>query len=117
MRHRLNSLRGMRRPVAGVALAMLALGGGTAARALDLQQAWDAANTGDATIRAARAANEAARERLPQARSQLLPNISFSAGRNYNDLTSKGRNVLGQPVRSEMHYYSGNQALQVRQPL
>ena len=105
-----------RRPAALAALALLALGS-TAAQALDLQQAWDAANTGDATIRAARAATEAARERLPQARAQLRPNVSFSAGRNYNDLTSEGRNALGQPVKSQMHYYSGNQVLQIRQPL
>ncbi len=102
--------------LAAAALSLLALCAAPA-HALDLQQAWDAANSGDATIRAARAATDAARERLPQARAQLRPNVSFSAGRNYNDLTSEGRGALGQPVKSEMHYYSGNQALQVRQPL
>ncbi len=88
-----------------------------AAWALDLQQAYDAAVANDATIRASRAGAEALRERLPQARSQLYPNVSFSAGRNYNDLTSEGRNQLGQPIKSETQYFSGNQVLQVRQPL
>ena len=52
-----------------------------------------------------------------QARSQLLPNVSFNAGRNYNDLTSEGRNVLGQPTTSQTQYWSGSQVLSVRQPL
>jgi len=101
------------------ALVCLSLGAALApaAQALDLQQAYDAAVANDATVRASRAGAEALRERLPQARSQLFPNVAFSAGRNYNDLTSKGHNMLGQPVTSQIHYYSGNQTLQVRQPL
>ena len=84
---------------------------------MDLQQAYDAAVANDATIRAARAGAAAGRERLPQAKAQLRPNVSLSAGRNYNDLTSEGRNQQGRPVTSQMHYYSGNQTLSVRQPL
>ncbi|MDD2545159.1 MAG: TolC family outer membrane protein [Burkholderiaceae bacterium] len=87
------------------------------ASALDLRQAYDAAYQNDAQIRASRAGAESSRERLPQAKSQLLPNVSFSAGRNYNDLTSHGRNVLGQPSTTESNYLSGNQTLSVRQPL
>ncbi|MBH1976931.1 MAG: TolC family outer membrane protein [Comamonadaceae bacterium] len=84
---------------------------------MDFQQAYDAAVDNDATIRASRAGTAASRERLPQARAQLRPNVTFNAGRNYNDLTSEGRNMLGQPSRSETEYYSGNQTLSVRQPL
>lgn len=84
---------------------------------MDFQQAYDAAATNDAMVRTSRAATRANRERLPQAKAQLKPNISVSAGRNYNDLTSEGRNSLGQPARSEVQYYSGNRALTVRQPL
>ena len=84
---------------------------------MDLRQAYEAALENDASIRASRAAAEAGRERLPQARSQLLPNVSFNAGRNYNDLTSQGRNVLGQPTTSQTQYWSGSQVLSVRQPL
>lgn len=62
---------------------------------MDLRQAYEAAQANDAQIRAARSGAEASRERLPQARAQLLPNVSLSAERNHNDLTSKGRNFAG----------------------
>lgn len=101
------------------ALALLAGCGALAAQpgqAMDFEQAYAAALRNDALIRASRAGAEAQRERVPQARSQLLPQIQLSAGRNYNDLTSETP-VLGQPVRTNYHYYSGNQVLSVRQPL
>lgn len=85
--------------------------------ALDFDQAYRAASENDATIRAARSAADAGRERLPQARAQLLPNVSLSAGRTHNDLTSETRNFLGQPVTTRSQYYSGSQALSVRQPI
>ena len=97
--------------------AALAAGLAASAWGMDLRQAYEAALENDASIRASRAAAEAGRERLPQARSQLLPNVSFNAGRNYNDLTSEGRNVLGQPTTSQTQYWSGSQVLSVRQPL
>ena len=84
---------------------------------MDFRQAYEAAYDNDASIRAARAGAQASRERLPQARAQLLPNVTLNAGRNYNNLTSEGRNVLGQPSRSEATYYSGSQTLTVRQSL
>lgn len=102
------------RATSGMALWM---GLSCTAWGMDLQQAYDAAVENDATIRAARAGAAASRERLPQAQAQLKPNVSLNAGRNYNDLTSEGRNMLGQPTRSEMNYYSGSQSLSVRQPL
>jgi outer membrane protein/protease secretion system outer membrane protein len=84
---------------------------------MDLRQAYEAAYANDASIRASRAGAQANRERLPQAEAQRLPNVAFSAGRNYNDLTSKTRNFLGQPVTTNDQYYSGSQTLSVRQPL
>ena len=84
---------------------------------MDFRQAYDAAYDNDSSIRAARAGAQASRERLPQARAQLLPNVTLSAGRSYNDLTSEGRNILGQPSRTEANYYSGNQTLTIRQSL
>ncbi|WP_027996697.1 TolC family outer membrane protein [Simplicispira psychrophila] len=98
--------------------ACLALSGLAApAWSLDLRQAYEAAYDNDATIRASRAGAESRRELLPQAQAQRLPNISFNAGRNYNDLTSKVHNLLNQPVTLENQYYSGSQTLSVRQPL
>lgn len=105
---------GLTRAVVGLA-GLLALA--SHAAPMDFRQAYEAAAQNDAQVRAARAATAASHERLPQAQAQLRPNIALSAGRNYNDLTSEGRNALGQPARSEIHYYSGNQALSVRQPL
>ena len=100
---------------AGVALVVGGIG--LPAGAMDLRQAYDAAYANDASIRASRAGAQASRERLPQAEAQRLPNVSFNAGRNYNDLTSKTRSFLGQPDTTESQYYSGSQTLSVRQPL
>ena len=87
------------------------------AQALALRQAYDAAQANDAGIRASRAVADAEREVLAQANAQRLPNVSLSAGRNHNDLTSKTQNFVGQPVTAEHQYYGGNQSLSVRQPL
>lgn len=85
--------------------------------AMDFREAYESAKVNDATVRAARAEATASREALPQAKAQRLPNVSLSAARNYNDLTSETRNFLGQPTKSRGNYYSGNQALTVRMPL
>jgi outer membrane protein, protease secretion system len=84
---------------------------------LDLSQAYQAALEQDATIRAARASAEARRERLPQARAQLLPNVSANITRNRNNLDRTAPNLFGQPTTSNLHYTSGTEALTVRQPI
>jgi protease secretion system outer membrane protein len=84
--------------------------------ALDLSQAYQAAFERDATIRGARSAAEVRRERLPQARAQLLPNVSLTANRFKNDLESTSP-VLGRDVTSNEEYFSANQTLTIRQPL
>src|SRR6478736_4035901 len=61
---------------------------------LTLSQAYQAAMEQDAIIRAARAAADSRRERLPQAMSQLLPNVSATAGRNKNHLITQAPNPL-----------------------
>ena len=103
--------------LASACLALLGMAAALPAWSLDLRQAYESAYENDATIRASRAGAQANRERLPQARAQQLPNVSFTAGRNHNDLTSKTQNFLGQPTTTENQYYSGNQTLSVRQPL
>lgn len=85
--------------------------------AMDLRQAYEAAQANDAQVRAARAGADATRERLPQAKAQLRPNVAVNMGRNYNDLTTTGRGLLGSPVTTQTHYYSSNQSLSVRQPI
>jgi outer membrane protein/protease secretion system outer membrane protein len=84
---------------------------------MDLKQVYQAALEQDATIRASRAAADSGRERLPQARAGLLPQISASAGRNNNNLDTTAPNILGTPVTTNDKYLSDNKTLQLRQPL
>ena len=84
---------------------------------MDLKQVYQAALEQDATIRASRATADSGRERLPQARAGLLPQISASAGRNNNNLDTTSPNILGTPVTTNDQYASDNRTLQLRQPL
>lgn len=105
-------------PLRRLALAaVLACGGLAPAWALDLAQAWQAALANDPQYQAARGAADATRERVPQARSQLLPQIGATAQLNRNDLRSDTTNFLGQPVSSRERYTSTADALTLRQPL
>ncbi len=94
----------------------MVLGAG-AAQSMDLLQAFEAARAQDASILTSRAAADAGRERMPQARAQLLPNLSISAGRTRNKLESTAPNFLGEEKTSNSDYFSSNQTLQLRQPL
>lgn len=85
--------------------------------ALDLLESYDAALLEDADYQAARAAADAGRELVPMARAQLLPNISASASRMKNDLTSESQTALGRTVTSESQYKSKSDSLTLRQPL
>lgn len=99
--------------IVGGALLSLSM----AAWPIDLLQAFEAAQKQDATLLAARAAAAAGRERLPQARSQLLPNVTASLASTNNQLTSETPNFLGQEQTAHTNYPSSNQTLSVRQPL
>ena len=105
----------LQRALRAVAVAGIAFSLTQPAWAIDLWQAYQSALEQDSTLRAARAGADSARERLPQARAQLLPNLSFSAMRTRNDLTRT------QPVSSgqlpEQTYSSENQTLTLRQAL
>jgi len=118
-------------PLAAVALAVLAGTANAPALAqaappartaaapvsLNLEQAYRAALEQDAIIAAARAAAAARRERLPQARAQLLPNVSANASRFRNDLDSTQPGLGGVPFSQEQKYTSSSRALTIRQPL
>jgi len=99
------------------AMASAALASWAQSNVLDLKQVYQAALEHDATIRASRAAADSGRERLPQARAGLLPQVSASAGRNNNNLDTTAPNILGTPTTTNDQYYSDNRTLQVRQPL
>lgn len=98
----------------GLALALaLAL---HPAWAMDLRQAYDAAEQNDASIRSSRAGAAGMHEKLPQARAQRLPNLSFNAGANRNALKTSTETAQG-PRTFDNRYSSNNQVLQLRQPL
>ena len=84
---------------------------------LDLLQSYEAAKKQDANILATRAAAQAGRERLPQARAQLLPSVGISVTGNRNQLASTTPNFLGIEQTTDVNYPSSNQTLTVRQPL
>lgn len=104
-------------PFKGLVLSGLLLSISPAVLPMDLLQAYQAAQQQDATILASRAAALAGRERLPQARAQLLPSVALSVTSNSNQLTSVAPDFLGQEQTSRNSYPSGNQTLTVRQPL
>lgn len=100
-----------------LAAALLCSAVWTPAWSLDLLQAYEAAMAQDASILATRAATDARRERIPQARSQLMPNLTASVARNKNSLESTTANFLGNPVTTNTRYSSGSDALTLRQPI
>ncbi|WHS64884.1 TolC family outer membrane protein [Comamonas resistens] len=121
--HRLQTMNsvvvanGKSRPLVARTCVALAIGMLLApAWALDLRQAYEAAERNDASIRASRAAADSAREKLPQAKSQRLPNVSFNAGANRNNLRTSTDSIYG-PVSYTTNYNSNNQVLQLRQPI
>jgi len=83
---------------------------------LGLLDAWRLAVDNDPKLRAAGAEASAGRERFPQAKSQLLPNISASAARSNNNV-DRDFDVLGQTVSSRSNYISKNESLTLRQPI
>jgi protease secretion system outer membrane protein len=99
------------------ALSNLALASWAQTTMMDLKQVYEAALAQDANIRASRAAADSGRERLPQARAGLMPQVSASVGRNNNDLNSTAPNILGNPVTTNDKYLSDNKTVQLRQPL
>ncbi len=84
---------------------------------MNLRQVYQAALEQDASTRASRAAAASGRERLPQARAGLLPQISANVSRTHNNLDSTSPNLLGNPVTTNDQYFSDSKTLQLRQPL
>jgi TolC family type I secretion outer membrane protein len=103
----------LRHVAVGCTLLVLSL----SASAMDLLQAYQAAQQYDATLLAARAGANAERERLPQAKAQLLPSLNASYSRNTNRLVTVAPNFLGQEQTTFNAYPSGSQNLTLRQPL
>lgn len=113
MSARLNASGRLRLAVAGVALALVAGRAG----AIDLVQSYRLALQQDASYQAAIADTEARREAVPQARAQLLPNISASLARSQNMTNQRSRNYLGELASINYDYYSSSYAVSLRQPI
>lgn len=105
--------RHFRKTCLALAAALLATG----ASSMSLLEVYEQALEQDANIRASRATLDAGRERLPQARSQLLPSLQASMGRNYSDLDTTAPNILGAESTTNSTYYSFGKTLSLRQPL
>lgn len=86
-------------------------------QAMDLLQVYQAAQQEDATLKAARAYASAERERLPQAKSQMLPNISANLSKTNNQLESSTTNFLGNEQTTNLGYPSSNKTVSLRQPI
>jgi outer membrane protein/protease secretion system outer membrane protein len=99
------------------ALSSAAMASWAQSNVMDLKQVYQAALEQDSNIRASRAAADSGRERLPQARAGLMPQVSASAGRSFNDLNTTAPNILGTPVTTNDKYFSDNRTVQLRQPL
>ena len=104
-------------PFKWLAVGSTLLGLSMVANAMNLLQAYEAAQHHDATILAARATAVAERERLPQAKAQLLPSLNASVSRTANRLTSVSPNFLGEEQSNSNGYPSSNKTLTLRQPL
>ena len=87
------------------------------ARPLGLLEAWRLALDNDPTLRSAWAAAAAGRERLPQANSQLLPNVQLSLGRYDNDVNREALDAQSRTISSRSQYVSRNETLTARQAI
>ena len=99
-----------------VAAAILTLTS-SAVHALDLLKSYRLALEQDASFQASRAETAATRELLPQARAQLLPNLSSNLSRSKNQTNSETPGFLGARNFSSYEYLSSSYALTLRQPL
>lgn len=120
-----NSSHNLRRPTFKVSqlwlCGILALAGAGlpihSAHALNLLQAYESAIAKDARLAAARATAAAAEERLPQAKAQLLPNISFSGSEAQNLLDTTRPLPAGGTFTSTDRYTSSSAVLNLRQTI
>lgn len=96
---------------------LLGLTASTAAHAMDLLELYKLALANEPTYRAARAEADASSEALPQALSQLLPNLQGTGSKSRADTTQTSPGSTGQDVTRSFDYLSSNYSLMLRQPL
>lgn len=101
----------MAKPLKATLLGLALASSAWSVQALSLLDAYKTALEKDASIRSARAALDMGRERLPQAKSQLLPSMSANVIRNKNHMETTSTTV------TKEDYFSDNKTLSLRQPL
>jgi outer membrane protein len=100
---------------AALAIAAAVLCCGSVASAEDLLQIYREAQKSDPAIASARSQWEATQERVPQARSTLLPSVSASGQANVNSFDT---NINSQPhLHYSVQYGQGNLTFSASQPL
>ena len=106
----------MRFALLAIALAVSPVCAQTAAPAggtLSFGRAIEQAQSYEAKYQVSRANFRAESEILPQSRGALLPEISATASRTYNQLSA----VFGAQSRQSLDYFSGGSSINLRQPL
>lgn len=86
-------------------------------RPLALLQAWRAALVNDPTLRAAQAAADVGRERVPQALAQLRPNLQVAINQIHNDSKREALDYFGKLGTINEQYVSNSATLSLRQAL
>jgi len=86
------------------------------AKATDLLEIFRAAQANDPVFAAARAAQQAGQEKLPQGRSLLLPSISLNANSTFNDQNIQYKGAFPFPG-GNIRYNSHGYGLNLTQPL
>jgi TolC family type I secretion outer membrane protein len=100
-----------------IALYGALAGAALSAQADDLLSLYREAMQSDALFLSVQADTAAQHELLPQARAQLLPNLSWNGSKGERTTEQTGTNLLGQRTTSREDYDSHNYVLAVRQPL
>ena len=91
------------------------LGASNGAQAADLLETFRAAQANDPVFAAARAAQQAGLEKLPQGRALLMPSISLSANSTFNDQTVRSQGAF--PPSGNFRYNSHGYGVNLTQPL
>ncbi len=85
--------------------------------AMDLLESYQLALENEPNYQAARAAADASREALPQARSQLMPSVQATGSVGMASTERTSPSSLGQEVTNSFDYMSSSYGVNLRQPL
>lgn len=85
--------------------------------AMNLLESYQLALQSEPNFQAARAAADASRESLPQARSQLLPSVQATGSVGLASTERTSLSSIGRQITSSYDYMSSNYGVNLRQPL